>query len=460
MTCRIALMIALAFAPVVLADAPFQDASYADTLKKAKKQDKLVMIDFYTTWCGPCKMLDKNTWSDKKVRAWLDKHAICLKVDAEADRKLAAKFAVTAYPTVIFVKPDGSVLDRFVGYLDPKGFLTAATNAVSGNDTLTRAKKAMKAADEHDPVARMRYAESLAQMGRYDDALKELLWCFDHGVEYAPDFAQARSSVLLGDIARLCRVSPAAVKAMQTRRAAAASQLRDFIAGKTLKEKKSKVKGITGLVDRLIDNTPAVVTVAVDVAALNSLFGQSEKTITFYDKLKDCDRAHSNDARAALFPYIANDLLGAHRYADVVRDGDPVRSTAQAVQMFNMTKANVGDENDGRVKIFLSRARVQTIKRIASYYEACVGAHRPELAEQVKEKMLGFETSVLVYEELIVHAAKAKRFDVIPTLGEDAKRHLDAKDAETIGHRVRANLSTPAAKAAMAKDKDASNSAS
>src|SRR4051795_975781 len=86
--------------------------------------------DFYTDWCAPCKKLDETTWKDQGVRTWLSEAAICLKVDAEKDEALAEQYRVNAYPTLLLLRPDGTEIDRLVGYRDAQTFLADARAAL------------------------------------------------------------------------------------------------------------------------------------------------------------------------------------------------------------------------------------------------------------------------------------------------------------------------------------------
>src|SRR5215470_130760 len=180
-------------------EATFQDISFDAALAAAKQSGKVVMIDFFTTWCGPCKMLDETTWKDGKVVAWLREKTIALRIDAEKEVELSSKYHVDAYPTILFIKPDGTEIDRLVGYRNSDALLSEAEAALSGKDSVARAKEKIPEDKKNDPMLRMPYADALAQKGKYEEALVEYLWCFDHGLEYNQSFVGVRGSFLLSN---------------------------------------------------------------------------------------------------------------------------------------------------------------------------------------------------------------------------------------------------------------------
>ncbi len=186
------------------AEKPFVDMSYSEAVQEAKSTNKIIMIDFYTTWCGPCKMLDKTTWKDKKVRKWLDERTIPLKIDAEKNRPLAKKFEVAAYPTMVFIDGNGKIVGRLVGYRAPEQFIGAANDALSGITESSIARDKLKE-DENNPMLRMQLANKLVREKKYEEAVNQYVWCWEQGGEHNPSYHAVRASFLLSDIARLSK---------------------------------------------------------------------------------------------------------------------------------------------------------------------------------------------------------------------------------------------------------------
>ena len=90
--------------------------SMASGLAEAKKTGKPIFVDFYTTWCGPCKYLDDVTYKDAKFIAE-SKKWVMVKLDAEKgpNDKLAEKYKIEGYPSMLFLKPNGREASRVVG---------------------------------------------------------------------------------------------------------------------------------------------------------------------------------------------------------------------------------------------------------------------------------------------------------------------------------------------------------
>lgn len=109
----------------------FTDQSWDAVLQLAKEQNKLIFLDIYASWCGPCKMLKKYTFTDEEVGKYFNDNFINVTVDAERGegRTLASQYEIRAYPTLLFVNADGTVRKKLIGYRDGKQLLNDAKRA-------------------------------------------------------------------------------------------------------------------------------------------------------------------------------------------------------------------------------------------------------------------------------------------------------------------------------------------
>jgi thiol-disulfide isomerase/thioredoxin len=88
---------------------------FAAAMAEAVRTKKRVFVDFETTWCGPCKLMDQWIYTAADVVAAAEQ-TIAVKVDGDKHRDLVKKYEVKAYPTMLLLGPDGAVLHRAVGY--------------------------------------------------------------------------------------------------------------------------------------------------------------------------------------------------------------------------------------------------------------------------------------------------------------------------------------------------------
>ena len=142
----------------------FETSTYKEALAKAAKEKKMVFMDCYTTWCGPCKMLSKNVFTNDTVGAFFNKHFVCVKMDMEKGEgpALARQFAVTAYPTLLFIDPQmGEINYRKEGTQPGTQWIVQdGERALTAKSRLTEAQKAYEA-NKQDAQAVIRYLGAL-----------------------------------------------------------------------------------------------------------------------------------------------------------------------------------------------------------------------------------------------------------------------------------------------------------
>ena len=122
----------------------FQQTSYSELLKIAKKQKKMIFVDVYTSWCGPCKFMAKNIFTQEEAGTFYNANFLNLKVDAEKseDGKMIAKqFEVTGFPTCLFIDGNGELVYRFMGGRAIKQFVEEGKKALTAFEARPELKK-------------------------------------------------------------------------------------------------------------------------------------------------------------------------------------------------------------------------------------------------------------------------------------------------------------------------------
>lgn len=103
----------------------FHKGTFDEALQQAKKENKLIFLDIYATWCGPCKKLKANTFSNNEVGVFYNTTFINVALDGENGEgiDLARKYGVKGYPTLLFIDASGKVVSGTSGYHSPSEFL-------------------------------------------------------------------------------------------------------------------------------------------------------------------------------------------------------------------------------------------------------------------------------------------------------------------------------------------------
>lgn len=110
------------------------------TIEKAKTENKLIFIDVYTDWCGPCKQMDAEVFTDKNVGNQMNSQFINYKLNAEKGEGvlIAKKYNVFSYPTYLFVDGNGTLIYRAEGFMPVEKFMKETANAlIEQKDSVT-----------------------------------------------------------------------------------------------------------------------------------------------------------------------------------------------------------------------------------------------------------------------------------------------------------------------------------
>jgi len=151
----------------------FTDAKWEKVLAQAQKENKIIFVDAYTTWCGPCKKMSSQVFTSKKLVKFYNDKFINVKMDMEKPqgRILGDKYNVFVYPTLLYIDGKGSLVHRTAGYQKVDQLFE------EGNVALDPAKSlgsmdAQYAAGERDPAFLKEYLKTKA--GAMDGSTQEI----------------------------------------------------------------------------------------------------------------------------------------------------------------------------------------------------------------------------------------------------------------------------------------------
>ena len=138
----------------------FFKGTFAEALAKAKKENKKLMVDCYTLWCGPCRHMAKNVFPDENLGKFMNEHFVCMQLDMEHGEgpERNKTFKVKAYPTFIFFDADGKEMNRFEGMAMQDEFqkrcerILKGETPVSEKDREEVAKKMEQQPEEKDTI--------------------------------------------------------------------------------------------------------------------------------------------------------------------------------------------------------------------------------------------------------------------------------------------------------------------
>ena len=125
----------------------FEHSKWSKVLKKARKENKLIFVDCYTSWCGPCKMMTKDVFTQDHVADYFNTNFVNYKVDMEKGEgpELKPGWEINAYPTFLVINAEGEVVHRVVGAYDADEFISYMKEAQSDDKNYAALKKAYEA---------------------------------------------------------------------------------------------------------------------------------------------------------------------------------------------------------------------------------------------------------------------------------------------------------------------------
>lgn len=127
----------------------FEHGTFNETLTKAKEAKKLVFMDGYTSWCGPCKFMATKVFTQNKVADFFNENFINAKFDMEKGEgvDLAKKYEVKAFPTFLILDTEGNVVHRIVGGGEADEFIERVKKGMDPATSLSGMQKKYNSGD-------------------------------------------------------------------------------------------------------------------------------------------------------------------------------------------------------------------------------------------------------------------------------------------------------------------------
>lgn len=109
----------------------FEKGTFAEALEKARQENKVVFVDVYAVWCGPCKWMSNTVFPDPEIGKYTDEHFVAIKIDCERGEgpSIQTRYAVEGLPGYLFLDPEGNVVLRGAGSMPAEKFMAMLKQA-------------------------------------------------------------------------------------------------------------------------------------------------------------------------------------------------------------------------------------------------------------------------------------------------------------------------------------------
>ena len=378
----------LAAPALALVDLPpaMTDMAYDDAIEQNEEQaSRLLIVKFTAEWCGPCKMMDRTTWSDEGTIDYLKDHNITvIAVDVDEEPLVAGQNQIRAMPTMVVFK-GGEEFDRQVGSMNSEKLVDWLDDLRDGR-THTQAmveqmrdRKANR--DQLSMMDRLSFARDLVSAGELDEATREYVWLWNNMLNHDRAMTGVRVSFMISDMKELAEQHPPAKEAF--------TKLRDDLTQQLKTGKRSR----DNLSDWLVLNI--------------RLLDDDQLVEDWVERIKDSETA-GNTIRS--MGRLLQDWLLEHGYWKLA--GESLRSAstviAREIQMRELTGDRMYQDFDEEMANRLrTQQQLNEVQNFAQNHAAYLAAGRDDDAWELLDWMIKDYPNAIVAHEVHLAAQSA-----------------------------------------------------
>jgi len=161
------LLLVVSVLPLSAEGIRFFEGTWDEAVAEAKRLDRIIFVDAYAVWCGPCKKMAAEVFPDDKVGEFYNKNFINLKLDAEKGEglKFREKYPISAFPTLFYIDYTGDVVQQVKGAQQIDGFIELGKKALTKIDRSQQYVAAYESGDR-DPELVLNYVRALNKAGK------------------------------------------------------------------------------------------------------------------------------------------------------------------------------------------------------------------------------------------------------------------------------------------------------